>query len=181
MKIPLEKILEMEKEKLNSTNKIDRMVMDELLKMGFSYKRTGTNQLHDAIAFVVKSDPKSFLSTADAIRAAYRYLARKYGGKKESHQTHISNAIGAAFDVGNIDYLLDVFKNSLDPNTGRVNGSVFIMTVSRRILIRMEEEIQLIDANRLRESIQESISKITSTSALASLCGIALALRGGGV
>lgn len=177
MKIPLEKILEMEQEKPNSANKIDRMVMDELLKMGFSYKRTGTNQLHDAIAFVVKSDPKSFLSTADAIRAAYRCLARKYGGKKESHQTHISNAIGAAFDVGNIDYLLDVFKNSLDPNTGRVNGSTFIMTVSRRILIRMEEENQLIDADRLRESIQESISKITSTSALASLCGIALALR----
>ena len=179
--IQMEEIQKMEYAKLNSACKIDRMVMDELLEMGFSYKRTGTNQLHDVIVFMIKRDTRSYTNTRDAVRDAYRYLAEKYGGKRYCYQTHISNAIDNAFQCGNIDRLLEVFKESYDYSVGKVSNTTFIMTVRRRVMIRMEEESQLLDADKLREAIREAINEITSASALTSLCGIALALKGGAV
>ncbi len=49
MKYTKDKMSEMTIKKQNSPKTVDRLVMDEMLEMGFSYNSIGTHYLHDSI------------------------------------------------------------------------------------------------------------------------------------
>lgn len=84
-------------------------------------------------------------------------------------------AIGRAFEVGNINYLLDTFRNSYDKDKMKVNKNVFIMTVRRKIMdaLSLQEDH---NATQLRLIMQGSVEKITDCTLLKGICDIVLSV-----
>lgn len=60
MRFTKEEMSEMTKEKENSKKTVDRLVMDELLEMGFSYNYMGTHYLHETIVITTKMKTEDF-------------------------------------------------------------------------------------------------------------------------
>lgn len=174
-----EKCLEMEQEKSQRANKVERRVMDELLTMGFDYGYIGTHHMHDALALAVNTNPENFANINQFLLHVNTRICQKYGVGARCNLTSMRYATEKAFQLGNIDYLLEVFKGAYDPDKGIVDNRTFIMTVRNRIGYEMEEE-QALGVDDLKEAIWEAVDKITDISTLASLWGITAALKGGG-
>lgn len=163
---------------LNNMNRLEKIVSDELLYMGFSYKYTGTYYLRDAIIFAAKEKPGQYQTSRELIGRINAMVANKHGIKRETAIMQMRLAIESAFTFGNIDYLLDVFKGTYDYDRGKVDNATFIMTVAEKIKQDAEEK-QIFNATQFRILIQYEVENIKDPITLESLYRIVLALEEG--
>lgn len=176
MKRTKEKMSEMTKEKQNSQKTVDRLVMDELLEMGFSYNHIGTHYLHDSIVYAVSLKAENFDRISDFCREIGRRVGRKYNVSSNHYCVEIAAAIDRAFDVGNINYLLETFKGSYDADRMKVTKNAFIMTVRRKIMEALEAQ-DTHNTTQLRLIIQGSVEGITDYKLLKGICDIVLSFN----
>lgn len=177
MKRTKERMSEMTQEKRDSSKTVDRLVMDELLEMGFSYNSIGTHYLHDSIVISTQLRLEEFAKVSNFCQSIGTRVCRKYGVGIYQYANNIESAIERAFETGNIDYLLDTFKSSYDRDKMKVNKNVFIMTVRRKIVEALEKQ-ELYTATQLRLIIQGSVEGITDYALLKGICDIVLSFNG---
>lgn len=171
-----EEMSEMTRKKQNSKKTVDRLVIDELLEMGFSYNSIGTHYLHDSIVESVKMRLEDFSNVNAFCRAAGNRVRVRYGVGAYQYANNIEAAIGRAFEVGNINYLLETFKGSYDKDKMKVTKNTFIMTVRHKIMESLEaQESQ--NVTKLRLTIQGSVEGITDCNLLKGICDIVLLAR----
>lgn len=168
-----EEMLEMTREKQNSKKTADRLVMDELLEMGFSYNQIGTHYLHESIVASTKIRLEDFRDVNMFCQYIGNAVRKKYNIGLYQYSTNIECSISRAFDVGNINYLLETFKSSYDKDKMKVNKNVFIMTVRKNIMEALEEQ-DFYDITQLRLIIQGSVERITDYAFLKGMCDIVL-------
>lgn len=176
MKRTKEKMSEMTMEKQNSRKTVDRMVMDELLEMGFSYNHIGTHYLHDSIVYAASLKVEDFDGISDFCREVSRKVGRKYNVGSNHYCVEIAAAIDRAFEVGNINYLLDTFKGSYDADRMKVTKNAFIMTVRKKIVEALKEQ-DAHNITQLRLIIQGSVEGITDYTLLKGVCDIVLSFN----
>lgn len=157
---------------------LEKMVSDELLYIGVSYKHTGTYYLKDAIVFAIKEKPAQYQTSKELTGRINSMVANKYGLTRETVIGQMRYAIEYAFVYGNIDYLLDIFKGTYDCGKGKVDNATFIMTVAEKIKQDMAEK-QYLNATQLRILIQGEVENITDVITLGNLYGIVQSLEGG--
>lgn len=173
-----EKIREMEQEKLSRTSKVDKLVMEELLKMGFTYSYTGTNHLHDAIVCAIRENPRDHETMQELLKEANRKANAKYGITAQKFQNSIAISIDRAFDTGNVEYMLEVFKGVYDYDKQTIQSRAFIATMRRKIIDEVESE-RGVGIDDLRQSIKDTVDNIFDISILTSICGVLMAVKGG--
>ena len=162
---------------LNNMNSLEKIVSDELLYMGFSYKYTGTFYLRDAIIFAIREKPGQYQTSRELIGRINATTANKYGIRRDTAIMQMRLSIESAFTFGNIDYLLDIFKGTYDYDKGRVDNATFIMTVAEKIKQDAAQK-QCFNATQLRILIQYEVENIKDAETLGSLYGIVQALEG---
>lgn len=172
-----EEISKMTNEKRNGKKTADSLVMDELLEMGLSYGQIGTHYLHDSIVYSISMDMKNFSGVLYFCKAIKDRVCRKHNENGYRYNVYIERAIESAFRTGNIDYIMETFKNSCSSDEMVVSKNTFIMTVRQKIM-RVLQERESYNATQLRIIIQGEVEKITDISALEGICKIVLALRG---
>lgn len=163
--------------KLNSAKATDKIVSDELLKMGFSYAYIGTHYLHDSIVYAVAMRFESFSNVKTFCVEISEKVSFKYGVTVNQYNTECASAISKAFVDGNIDYILDIFKESYDRDRMSVTKKQFIMTLRNKILSETEEQ-RSYNTNQLRLIIQGTVERITDDRLLEGLCNIVLSMEG---
>lgn len=175
MKHTLVRMSEMTKEKQNSKKTADRLVMDELLEMGFSYNSIGTHYLHDSIIASIQMRLEDFMKVSNFCQMIATKVCEKYKVGAYQYANNIEVAIERAFETGNINYLLETFKSSYDKEKMKVTKNVFIMTVRRKIMESLAAQ-ETHDATRLRLIIQGSVEGITDYNLLKGICDIVLSV-----
>lgn len=164
----------MTQKKSNSTSDKERMVMDELLKMGFSYGIIGTHYLHDSILFAVSTNLGSACAR-DFCKAVRMKACEKYGVTYHHLCTYISISIEQAFRLGNIEYILNVLKESYDHEGMRIQSGQLIMILRTKILSELNEEQQISDL-QLKYNICDAIENITDRPLLEAIYNITISL-----
>lgn len=149
--------------------------MDELLEMGFSYNSIGTHYLHDSIVASTKMRLEDYTNVNSFCKAIGNRICRKYGVGAYQYGSNIEQSIERAFEVGNINYLLETFKGSYDSEKMKVTKNVFIMTVRRKIIESLELQ-EVHNATQLRLIIQGSVEGITDCNLLKGICDIVLSV-----
>ncbi len=172
-----ERIREMEREKLSRTSKADKKVMEELLKMGFTYSYASTNHLHDVIVFAIRENPRDHETMRGLLKAANEKTSVQYGITSQKCQNSIAIAIERAFDTGNVEYMLEVFKSVYDYDRQTIQSRAFIATMRRKIMDEMEAE-QGVGVDDLQQTIKDMVDKILDASVLTSVCSILMAVKG---
>lgn len=162
-------------DKINSPKLVDRLVADELLEMGFSYKHTGTHYLHDSIVYSTSLKLEEYQSVNRLCQRVGVMVCKKYNIETYHYGRGVSEAITRAFDTGNINYLLETFKGSYNKDTMSVKKNAFIMTVRRKIMEALEMQ-QSYNVTQLRLIIQGTVENITDIEELEALCKIVLSL-----
>lgn len=170
-----EKLSEMTREKEQSQKTADRLVMDELLEMGFSYNSTGTHYLHESIVESMKMRLEDFSNVSAFCKAISLRICRKYKVGSYQYGANVKEAIERAFEVGNINYLLETFKSSYNEERMKVTKNVFIMTVRRKIMDALAAQ-ETHNATQLRLIIQGSVEGITDCNLLKGICDIVLSV-----
>lgn len=170
-----EKILELTREKEDSIRMADKIVMDELLEMGFNYNHIGTHYLHDSIVCSLFMDSYKYGGNYVFCLKIRDKMCRKYKVNGNTYSVDVYHSIESAFRNGNIDYIMETFKNSCDKDKMVVGKNTFIMTV-RRKLIRILKEQENYNATQLRLIIQGSVEKITDYNLLRGICDIVLSV-----
>lgn len=178
MKRTIDKMSEMTREKQNSKKTADRLVMDELLEMGFSYNSIGTHYLHDSIVYSLSARLENFKSVNAFCQYVGGLVQKKYNVGIYQYSTNIECSIERAFDVGNINYILDIFKNSYDKEKMKVTKNVFIMTVRNRIMEAQKKQ-NFYNASQLRIIIQGELENIIDMPILESMYNIVVSLKEG--
>lgn len=164
---------EMTRRKESSNKTVDRLVMDELLEMGFSYNSIGTHYLHDSIVESTKMRLEDFSNVSAFCKSISIRVCRKYKVGSYQYGANIKEAIERAFEAGNINYLLETFKGSYDKEKMKVTKNVFIMTVRRNIMEALAAQ-ETHNATQLRLIIQGSVESITDCNLLKGICDIVL-------
>lgn len=164
-------------DKMNSAKLTDRLVADELLKMGFSYNSIGTHYLHDSIVYSASLRLEDFNDVNEFCRKVGAVVRGKYNVGGYQYSGNITQAIERAFVVGNIEYLMETFKSSYDRDKDKVTKNAFIMTVRKKIMNDIEVQ-QPFDIVQLRTLIKDTAEKITDSALLKSICDIMLSLNG---
>ena len=162
----------------NKVNRLEKMVSDELLEMGFSYKHVGTYYLRDAIIFAAREKPGQYQTSRELMGRINTMVSNKHGVKRETSINQMRYSIECAFAYGNINYLLDIFKGAYDYDKGRVSNSTFIMGVAEKIKQDIAEK-ETFNATQLRILIQDKVENITDIITLGNLYGIVQCLEGG--
>ncbi len=164
----------MTQERANSTDVRERMIMDELLKMGFSYEIIGTHYLHDSISFAVSTNLGP-VCVRDFCKTIRMKACEKYGVTYHHLCTYISISIERAFRLGNIEYILDVLKESYDHEEMRVRSGQLIMILRTKILSELNKEQPLTDL-QLKYNICDAIENIADRSLLEGIYNIVISL-----
>lgn len=175
MRYTKEKMSEMTRKKQNSPRSVDRLAMDELLEMGFSYNSIGTHYLHDSIVLSTQMNLEDFTKVSNFCQSIGARVCKKYSVGAYQYANNIESAIERAFETGNINYLLDTFRSSYDKDKMKVNKNVFIMTVRRKIMEALEAQ-ESHNATQLRLIIQGSVEEITDCALLKGICDIVISL-----
>lgn len=178
MRYTKDEMLKMENEKKNSKKTVDRLVMDELLEMGFSYNSIGTHYLHESIAFSTRMRLEEFANVNNFCQAIGSKVCKKYKVGTYQYANNIELAIERAFETGNVNYLLETFRSSYDKRKMKVNKNTFIMTVRRKIMDALEAQ-ETHNAKQLRLIIQGSVEGITDCNLLKGICNIVLSVGNG--
>lgn len=166
--------------KINSPRTVDRLVADELLEMGFSYNHTGTHYLHDSIVFSTSLRLEDFENASELCRKVGVMVRKKYNICIDHYSGNIHSSIVRAFEVGNINYLLETFKSSYDYDKMCVTKNVFIMTIRRKIMDALEAQ-QSYNATQLRLIIQRTVENIKDVTLLQALCNIVVSMEGSNI
>lgn len=175
MRFTKEEMSEMTRRKESSSKTVDRLVMDELLEMGFSYNSIGTHYLHDSIVFSTQMCLEDFANVSNFCQSIGAKVCKKYKVGSYQYANNIEDAIERAFEVGNINYLMETFKSSYDTERMKVTKNVFIMTVRRKIMEALAEQ-ENHNATQLRLIIQGSVEQITDYNLLKGICDIVLSV-----
>ena len=175
MKYTRVQMSEMTRRKESSNKTVDRLVMDELLEMGFSYNSIGTHYLHDSIVDSTKMRLEDFSNVSAFCKSISIRVCRKYKVGSYQYGANIKEAIERAFEVGNINYLLETFKGSYDKDKMKVAKNVFIMTVRRKIMDALAAQ-EVHNATQLRLIIQGSVEGIADCNLLKGICDIVLSV-----
>lgn len=175
MKYTRVQMSEMTRRKESSNKTVDRLVMDELLEMGFSYNSIGTHYLHDSIVESTKMRLEDFSNVSAFCKSISIRVCRKYKVGSYQYGANIKEAIERAFEAGNINYLLETFKGSYDKEKMKVTKNVFIMTVRRNIMEALAAQ-ETHNATQLRLIIQGSVEGITDCNLLEGICDIVLSV-----
>lgn len=176
MRFTKEEMIEMTHKKQNSKKTVDRLVMDELLEMGFSYNSIGTHYMHDSIVVSARLRLEDFKDVGGFCRRIGALVQKKYNVGIYKYSCNIESSIENAFCNGNVNYLLGMFKGSYNCDKMKVTKNTFIMTVRRKIM----ESLQSQDAHnitQLRLIIQGSVEGITDYKLLKGICDIVLSVR----
>ncbi len=176
MRLSNEYIKNITKDKINSSRAVDKLVTDELLKMGFSYKIIGTHYLHDSIVYSTSLKLEDFKTVGLFCREIEKEIKKKYNIKYVCYYKAIENSIERAFEVGNINYLLNTFKNIYDNEKMKVTKNEFIMVMRQKIMAALG--IQQ-NATQLRLIIQGIVENITDITLLQALCNIVVSVESG--
>lgn len=175
MKFTKEEMSEMTRRKESSSKTVDRLVMDELLEMGFSYNSIGTHYLHDSIVISTQLRLEEFAKVSNFCQSIGTSVCRKYGVGCYQYANNIESSIERAFETGNISYLLETFRSSYDKDKMKVNKNTFIMTVRRKIMEALEKQ-NFYNATQLRLIIQGSVEGITDCNLLKGICDIVISV-----
>ncbi len=178
MRMSYSEVVELANEKANSKKLVEKLVMDELLKMGFSYNHTGTHYLHDSIVYSTSLKLEDFKDVNSLCRRVSAMVREKYKIGADHYCGSVLASIMRAFDVGNINYLLETFKSSYDYDKMSVGKNTFIMTVRKKIMEALEVQ-QSYNATQLRLIIQGTVENITDVTLLQALCNIVVSMEGG--
>lgn len=171
-----EEMSEMTFKKQNSPKTVDRLVMDELLEMGFSYNSIGTHYLHDSITESTKMLLEDYTNVNSFCKAIGNRICQKYKVGAYQYGANIELAIERAFEVGNFNYLKETFKSSYDSDKMKVTKNTFIMTVRRKIMDALDSQ-EVHNTTQLRLIIQGSVEGITDYNFLKGICDIILSAR----
>lgn len=177
MKRTKEEMSEMTRDKENSKKTADKLVMDELLEMGFSYKYIGTHLLHDSIILSTKMRLEDYEDVNGFCADIASAVRKKYSVDRTQYTNNIRFSIENALTCGNIDYILDIFKNSYDKDRMVINKNAFIMTIRRKLIPTLAKE-ESYNANQLRLIIQGGVEEITDYNLLKGICDIVLSVGG---
>lgn len=173
MRYTKDEMIKTTKEKEGSNKTADRLVMDEMLEMGFSYNSIGTHYLHDSIVFSTQMRLEDFMKVSNFCHMIGTKVCKKYKVGMYQYENNIKTAIERAFDFGNANYLLETFKGSYDRDKRRVTKNVFIMTVRRKIMESLKAQEEL-NVTQLRLIIQGSVEEIADCTFLKGICDIIL-------
>lgn len=176
MRYTKDEMSEMTRAKQDSKKSVDCLVMDELLKMGFSYNSIGTHYLHDSIVMSTQTRLEDFAKVSNFCHSIGNKVCKKYSVGIYQYANNIEVAIERAFEVGNIDYLLETFKGSYDHDRMKVTKNTFIMTVRRKIMEELEKQ-EIYSTTQLRLIIQGSVEEISDYTLLKSICDIILSFN----
>lgn len=165
---------QMTQEKLGSANVKERMVMDELLKMGFSYGIIGTHYLHDSILFAVSTNMGSACAR-DFYKVVRMKACEKHSVTYHRLCTYISISIERAFRLGNIEYILDVLKESYGHEAMKIRSGQLIMVLRTKILSELNKGQQTKDL-QLKYNICDAIENIVDSPLLEAIYNIATSL-----
>ena len=172
-----EEMSEMAEKKTNSKRTVDRLVADELLKMGFSYSYMGTHYLHDSIVYAVEKKLEYYTNIRTFCNEITNKVSTKYGVTPYQCSTECVSAINKAFVDGNIDYILEVFKESYNRDKMTVGRIPFIMTLRNKILSETEEQRNY-NVTQLRIIIQGELEGVSDVPVLEGIWNILLSLKG---
>ena len=178
MRLSNEYIENLTKDKINSSRAVDKLVTDELLKMGFSYKIIGTHYLHDSIVYSTSLKLEDFKTVGLFCREIEKEIKKKYNIKYMCYYKAIESSIERAFEVGNINYLLETFKSVYDSEKMKVTKNEFIMVMRKKVIEDLEEQ-QPYNTTQLRLIIQGIVENITDITLLQALCNIVASVESG--
>ena len=177
MKRTKDEMSEMTNKKMYSDKTVDRLVMDELLEMGFSYNQIGTHYLHDSIVYSTTIRLEDFGTVKEFCKEIKNEISKKYRTSDKSYCEDCGRAIEKAFLIGNICYIMDVFKNSCERDKMTVSKNAFIMTVRRKIMDAIEKQNSY-NIAQLRIIIQGELENIMDMPILESMYNIVVSLKG---
>lgn len=163
--------------KTNSKNAKEKMVSDELLKMGFSYSYIGTHYLHDSIFYAIRMNLEAYANVRTFCGEIGNKVSQKYGVSYRQYCIESAKAIEKAFTDGNVDYMLEVFKGAYNRERMTVLKTQFIMVLRNKLLNEMEEQ-RGYTTSQLRLIIQGTVDRITDERLLEGLCNIVLSMEG---
>lgn len=175
MRLTLEHIEHLTQDKINSLKMVDKLVSDELLEMGFSYKFIGTHYLHDSIVYSTSLKLEHFSNVGLLFHEIEKELKKKYNIKYNYYYKRIDESIERAFEVGNINYLLETFKSVYDREKMKVTTNEFIMVMRQKIMETLKLQ-QSYNATQLRLIIQGTVENITDVTLLQAICNIVVSV-----
>lgn len=106
-------------------------VLGSLMEMGMPANLRGFFYLRTAVALVL-SDPTYMKSIT---RRLYNDIGKLEGTTGSRVERAIRHAIDITFEKGNSDVLYIMFRNSVNPDTGRPSNGSFISALSENIRI----------------------------------------------
>lgn len=106
-------------------------VLGNLMEMGMPANLRGLFYLRTAVALVL-SDPTYMKSITGRL---YNDIGKLEGTTGSRVERAIRHAIDITFEKGNSDVLYIMFRNSVNPDTGRPSNGSFISALSERIRI----------------------------------------------
>lgn len=106
-------------------------VLGNLMEMGMPANLRGFFYLRTAVALVL-SDPTYMKSITGRL---YNDIGKLEGTTGSRVERAIRHAIDIIFEKGNSDVLYIMFRNSVNPDTGRPSNGSFISALSEKIRI----------------------------------------------
>lgn len=106
-------------------------VLGNLMEMGMPANLRGFFYLRTAVALVL-SDPTYMKSITGRL---YNDIGKLEGTTGSRVERAIRHAIDITFEKGNSDVLYIMFRNSVNPDTGRPSNGSFISALSEKIRI----------------------------------------------
>ena len=114
----------------NAENTAEQKVVEALFKIGVPEHCIGYGLLKTAIILVIQD--KSLIE--NMMSGLYPAIANKHSSTVSRVERNIRNVIQIIWNRGNIDYLSDIFGNTIHSRKGTPNNSHFIATVANIIL-----------------------------------------------
>lgn len=116
-------------------------VLGNLMEMGMPANLRGFFYLRTAVALVL-SDPTYMKSITGRL---YNDIGKLEGTTGSRVERAIRHAIDITFEKGNSDVLYIMFRNSVNPDTGRPSNGSFISALSEKIRIDLMKGELILD------------------------------------
>ena len=117
-------------------NDTEQKVVDVLFRIGVPEHCSGYALLKTAIVLVIEDN-----SLIDNMMSGlYPALAKKHSSTVSRVERNIRNIIQIIWNRGNLDYLADIFANTIHSRKGTPSNSHFIATVADLIIVNKKEK-----------------------------------------
>lgn len=118
--------------------KRERAITNKLLDLGLDAGGRGFIYVRSAVRLAAEClEKKEFPTYTDGI---YPNVAKEFSTTSSRVERAIRHSIEKAFIETNPENLYMIFRNSINPNTGKVDNSTFINRVADEILLIEAEE-----------------------------------------